>query len=91
MQNRVRTVFRNLVGHVARMRPVDHQELHNRFGPPAMLRDYQMVGHLDDLIQEEGVLRVHKERKLRETYQIQLPEWEQIRSEHGKTIYTRRN
>ena len=91
MQNRVRSVFRNLVGHVARMRPVDHQELHNRFGPPAMLRDWKMVEHLDNAVEENGLLIVHKERKLRETYQIQVPEWEHIRSGHGKTIHQRRN
>lgn len=89
--NRVRNVFRNLVGHVVRMRPVDHQELHDRFGPPLMLRDYEMVSYLDNVIEENGVLECHKERKLRETYQIQVPEWEHIRSGHGKTIYQRRN
>ena len=90
-QNRVRSVFRNLVGNVVRMTPRDHQELHERFGPPLMLRDHEMIDYLDETIQELGVLHVHKERKLRETYQIQLPEWEKIRTEHGKTIYTRRN
>ena len=88
---RLRSVFRNLVGHVVRMRPVDHQELHERFGPPLMLRDYEMVSYLDNVVEENGLLVCHKERKLRDTYQIQVPEWEQIRSGHGKTIHQRRN
>lgn len=76
---RFRQVFRNLIGHVVRMKPVEHQDLHDRFGPPLMLRDYQMIGYLDDWIEEEGLLVCHKERKLRETYQILPQEWEQIR------------
>lgn len=78
-QTRTRNIFRNLVGHVVRMRPVDHQELHNRFGPPLMLRDWEMIDYLDDVISQNGLLEVHKERKLRETYQVTPPEWEAIR------------
>ena len=76
---RPRQVFRNLVGHVVRMRPVDHQSLHERFGPPLMLRDWEMIDYLDDVITQNGLLEVHKERKLRETYQIMPPEWEHIK------------
>ena len=78
----MRLIFRNLVGHVVRMRPADHEELHDRFGPPAMLRDYQMIGHIDDLMTDEGLL-VHKERKLRETWHLTPDRWE--REKNGRT------
>jgi hypothetical protein len=84
---RHRQVFRNLVGHVVRMRPVDHDELHHRFAPPLMLRDWEMIDYLDDVIAQNGLLEVHKERKLRETYQIMPPEWEVIRSGNGKALH----
>ena len=80
----IRLIFRNLVGNVARMRPVDHQELHSRFGPPAMLRDYEMIGHIDDLMTDDG-LQVHKERKLRETYLLTPDRWE--REKYGTRTY----
>ena len=85
--NRVRSVFRNLVGHVVRMKPAQHEDLHNRFGPPLMLRDYEMRDYLDAAIAERGLLEVHKERKLRETYKIMAPEWEQIREINGTRTY----
>jgi len=78
-QPRPRQVFRNLVGHVVRMSPRAHEELHERFGPPLMLRDWEMIDYLDDVIAQNGLLEVHKERKLRETYQIMPPEWEAIK------------
>jgi hypothetical protein len=78
---RHRQLFRNLVGHVVRMRPVDHQDLHERFGPPLMLRDWEMIDYLDDVIATNGLLEVHKERKLRETYQVMPPEWEAIKAD----------
>ena len=60
------------------MRTVDHQELHQQFGPPLMPRDYEMIGHIDDLMTDDG-LRVHKERKLRETYLLTPDWWERIK------------
>lgn len=87
--HRHRQVFRNLVGHVVRMRPAEHQELHERFAAPLMLRDFEMIEYLDTVIAENGLLEVHKERQLRETYQIMPPEWEQIRVGHGKAIHQR--
>ena len=40
-----------------------------------------MVDYLDDVIATNGLLEVHKERKLRETYQVMPPEWEAIKAD----------
>ena len=80
----IRSVFRNLVGHVVRMKPVEHQELHNRFGPPVMPRDDFMISYIDLLMTDDG-LQIHKERKLRETWLLTPDRWERIK--YGTRTY----
>lgn len=75
----VRHIFRNLLGHVARMYPVDHSDLHNRFRPPVMPRDYQMIEVIDAFAEEHNAVVCHREKKLRETYEISPDRWEQIK------------
>ena len=84
---RYRHMFRNLVGHVVRMRPVDHQELHNRYGPPAMPTDSFMIDYLDEHILENGLIVCHKERKLRETYQVMPQEWQGVKNDYRTRTY----
>ena len=80
----VRLIFRNLVGNVARMKPAEHQELHERFAPPLMMRDHEMIGLIDEQMTDSG-LYIHKERKLRETWLLTPDRWE--REKYGTRTY----
>lgn len=82
---RFRLVFRGLIANVYPMLAPDHVDLHERFDPPQRPSDRTMIDNVDEYLDENGVIRVVREKKTRTHYTLSGDEWSII-----KNGYTRR-
>lgn len=78
--DRWRSVFRSLITNVYPMFVDDHEALHDRFSPPVMPRDSQMVDVLDQYAMENGQLDLVYEKRTRQSYVVSLEQWDSIKN-----------
>lgn len=76
---RHRSVFRNLVTNVYPLLRDEHEQLHQEYAAPVMPTDFQMIEHVEDYLQENGVIECIREKKTNEVYEIQPDEWQLIK------------
>lgn len=75
-----RRIFRNLVSNVYPMIGVEHNigadNLHNRFAPPPMPKDVQMIDVVEEYLYANGVIDCVRENKTHELIEISYDQWQ---------------
>lgn len=88
-ETRVQSVFRNLVTNVYPMLVEEHNGhfgLHDRYDPPKMPTDVQMIDVVEQYIAENGVIHAIHEKRTNDVYRIHPDQWAQIRGQ-GEVIF----
>ena len=75
-------VFRGLSSRVVDMWIIDHNELHERYSPPRVPTDIQMIDCVEEYLSLYGVIDVVREKRTHETYQIESGTWQNIKSQY---------
>lgn len=92
-QTRIGQVFRGLLSNLDILTLPDHVNLHNRFAPPIMPSEVQMIDVVEEYLFLHGQIDVVREKKTNETYPIFQDQWNVIRDRgaYGSQILTAGN
>ena len=75
----LRRIFRGLSNRVVDMYIADHTELHNRFRPPIIPTDIQMIDCVEEFLSIHGVIECVREKNTHDPYLVGQDQWEQIK------------
>ena len=81
--NRIHSVFRNLVTNVYDLLQDQHENLHHDFDAPPKPKDSLMIDVVEEYLSLNGTIDCIREKRTHEIYQLTSDQWASIRGAHG--------